>query len=242
MYINDINCFAIIFNGVMNHFKKLAPDYLRDLDESSESYTGFYAINQVLPKFKNLFLCEKGIQYFQTQPDVFNKLSLRLFLQNNIHPKHHKVAFQVLKSKKTQSDESLEFLTILLRPSTKDYFSTHLIALKHLSLDQPTILFQVFPIEFNHIQRKLNRLQDEWHFMRKFEDRFMSLTPREKVILIETSLGESSKRIAETLFISTNTVETHKKNIQKKIGGKKKDFILFALSFDLIDYLFKKYL
>lgn len=226
----------------MNHFENLVPDYLHDLDESSESYSGFYAINQVLPKFKNLFLCEKGIQYFQTQPDLFSKISLRLFFQNNIHPKHHKVAFQVLKSKKTQSDKSLEFLTILLRPSTKDSFSMHLIALKHLSLDQPSILFQVFPIEFNHIQQKLNRLQDEWHFRRKFEDRFMSLTPREKVILIETSRGQSSKEIAANLFISTNTVETHKKNIQKKIGLKKKNFILFALSFDLMDHLFERYI
>jgi len=43
------------------------------------------------------------------------------------------------------------------------------------------------------------------------------LTPRELEILQELSNGANNKRIAETLFISTNTVKAHIKNIYKKM-------------------------
>jgi len=44
------------------------------------------------------------------------------------------------------------------------------------------------------------------------------LTPREKEVLVTLSTGKISKEIAESLNISTNTVEQHKKNIRKKLN------------------------
>ena len=43
------------------------------------------------------------------------------------------------------------------------------------------------------------------------------LTCREKEVLVTLSTGKLSKEIADTLNISTNTVEQHKKNIRKKL-------------------------
>jgi len=45
----------------------------------------------------------------------------------------------------------------------------------------------------------------------------IKLTRREKEIISELILGKNVPQIAETLFISTYTVETHKKNIFKKL-------------------------
>ncbi|UKM66536.1 LuxR C-terminal-related transcriptional regulator [Flavobacteriaceae bacterium GSB9] len=42
------------------------------------------------------------------------------------------------------------------------------------------------------------------------------LTKREKEIIYQMALGETSKNIADTLCISVHTVNTHKKNIMKK--------------------------
>jgi DNA-binding NarL/FixJ family response regulator len=46
------------------------------------------------------------------------------------------------------------------------------------------------------------------------------LTQREKTILRQVSLGLTNKQIAETLFLSTHTVTTHRKNISSKLGIK----------------------
>lgn len=46
-----------------------------------------------------------------------------------------------------------------------------------------------------------------------------ALTRREKMILKMVSKGCTNKQIAEKLFISTNTVKNHLKNIFKKLGA-----------------------
>jgi DNA-binding CsgD family transcriptional regulator len=46
------------------------------------------------------------------------------------------------------------------------------------------------------------------------------LTGREIEIIILIALEHSGKEISEKLFISTNTVETHRKNIMKKLKAK----------------------
>lgn len=227
----------------MNHFKELLPGNGDDFEGLSEGNKGFYAISQVSPTFKNLFLCDRGLSFFRTSAELFMDLSLKTFCQNSIHPKFHGIAFQLVRNIKILPNDLLKITNILIRPAPLTPFSMHVVCIKHLPTDPSSILFHVIPLQINdNIQKKLNRLQDECNFRQKYIDRFVLLTPREKRILIETSQGVSSKEIAENLFISTNTVETHKKNIQKKLRGKKKDFILFALSFDLVDQLFKKHI
>lgn len=46
----------------------------------------------------------------------------------------------------------------------------------------------------------------------------MGLTKREVEIIKKISEGYCSKEIASILFISVRTVETHRKNIKKKLG------------------------
>ncbi len=62
-----------------------------------------------------------------------------------------------------------------------------------------------------------------------------SLTEREIEIIILISLEYSGKEISEQLFISTNTVETHRKNIMKKIKAKNTiSIVKYALKHKLI--------
>lgn len=46
------------------------------------------------------------------------------------------------------------------------------------------------------------------------------LTTREKLVLKHVSLGQTNKEIAATLFISTHTVISHRKNITRKLDIK----------------------
>ncbi|SHE57526.1 two component transcriptional regulator, LuxR family [Ruegeria intermedia] len=45
-----------------------------------------------------------------------------------------------------------------------------------------------------------------------------ALTGREQTILLELAQGKSNKEVAQTLGISVRTVETHRKNIKRKLG------------------------
>ncbi|HSD13593.1 MAG TPA: response regulator transcription factor [Flavobacterium sp.] len=63
-----------------------------------------------------------------------------------------------------------------------------------------------------------------------------SLTDRELEILKLISLEYSGKEISEALFISTNTVETHRKNLLKKLNMKTTvGLVKFALKNNLIN-------
>lgn len=53
-----------------------------------------------------------------------------------------------------------------------------------------------------------------------FENKVIRLTPREKDILKLIVEELTTFEIAEKLFISTNTVETHRKNLMSKTGAK----------------------
>jgi len=46
----------------------------------------------------------------------------------------------------------------------------------------------------------------------------LPLTQREQTILLELAQGHSNKDVAQTLDISIRTVETHRKNIKRKLG------------------------
>jgi len=63
-----------------------------------------------------------------------------------------------------------------------------------------------------------------------------SITDRELEILKLISLEYSGKEISEALYISTNTVETHRKNLIKKLNVKTTvGLVKFALKYNLIN-------
>jgi regulator of cell morphogenesis and NO signaling len=45
-----------------------------------------------------------------------------------------------------------------------------------------------------------------------------TLSDREKEVIVEVVKGLSNKEIAENMFISVNTVMTHRRNISKKLN------------------------
>lgn len=82
---------------------------------------------------------------------------------------------------------------------------------------------------------KVNRLLLEKKNFREKWQLFFALTKREKQILQLMAKNETSQSIAEKLFISETTVQTHRKNIKRKINAKTDyDVISFAQTFDLI--------
>ncbi|MGN0003062.1 MAG: response regulator [Sphingobacterium composti] len=69
----------------------------------------------------------------------------------------------------------------------------------------------------------------------KLTNREINLSNREREVLKLIAEGQSSSKIANSLFISVNTVDTHRKNIMAKCGVKKiTELITFANKNNLI--------
>lgn len=85
------------------------------------------------------------------------------------------------------------------------------------------------------LMEKVKRVLDENEYITRNYKKFALLTKREKEILALLSTGKSSPEIADQLFISRETVATHRKNIIRKLDVKSfAELLRFALAFDLI--------
>jgi DNA-binding CsgD family transcriptional regulator len=80
---------------------------------------------------------------------------------------------------------------------------------------------QLFDFIF-HINDKVQKLtnQIKTYISKSDAETNDELTIREKEVLRLIALGQTNKSIAETLFISTHTVISHRKNITEKLGIK----------------------
>ncbi len=93
-----------------------------------------------------------------------------------------------------------------------------------------------FPIDaMHHMTSKAARILEENNFLRRNFQKFSKLSHREREVLKELALGKSSAETAAELFISLSTVDTHRKNIRKKLETTSYyELCQYARSFDLI--------
>ena len=86
----------------------------------------------------------------------------------------------------------------------------------------------------HHMTLKASRLLEENNFLRQNYQTFAELSAREREILKFMALGKSSADTAEDLFISVGTVDTHRKNIKKKLKTQSYfQLCMYARAFDL---------
>jgi DNA-binding CsgD family transcriptional regulator len=136
-------------------------------------------------------------------------------------------------------DETLTYFQ-QVRFYAQDDWVWHVSAVKVLLRDddrKPLLVVAMsFPIDaMHHMTAKAARLLEENNFLRKNFHHFATLTKRERDILGLLALGKSSAETAETLFIATTTVETHRKNIKQKLNTTSYyELGMYARAFDLI--------
>lgn len=83
--------------------------------------------------------------------------------------------------------------------------------------------------------KKIEQVIEMDEFKFKHFKHFQQLTEREKEILKLLAEGLNNPKIADRLFISRQTVETHRKHINRKLGIKHyRDVVQYALAFDLV--------
>lgn len=86
-----------------------------------------------------------------------------------------------------------------------------------------------------HIEAKAERLLKENNFIKKHVAIFSTLSNREKAVLKQVALGKTSAEVADELFISAETAQTHRRNIRSKLNiTNAVEFAEYARAFDLI--------
>ncbi|OOQ61164.1 response regulator transcription factor [Mucilaginibacter pedocola] len=87
----------------------------------------------------------------------------------------------------------------------------------------------------HHITSKVNRVMEEINFLRNNNPLFLTLTKREKEVLKHMAMGSNSGEIAEKLYISSATADTHRRNIRNKLNLKNNyDAVKFAQAYNLL--------
>jgi DNA-binding NarL/FixJ family response regulator len=84
---------------------------------------------------------------------------------------------------------------------------------------KPLLLITLsFPTTYlNYINSKAEKILEENIFIRKNATKFAELSGREREVLAHIAKGESVIECGKALFISPQTVETHRKNISIKL-------------------------
>lgn len=134
-----------------------------------------------------------------------------------------------------------EFLSFFqqVRPADSTEYEWWLSSTRIFMQDEgkPSLTLTVaIPVDPEHnIATKVERLLHENNFLRKNGELFASLTKREKQILGMMAQDKTSIEMAEQLFLSEDTIKTHRRNIKKKINAHNQyDIIRFAQAFELI--------
>jgi len=136
-------------------------------------------------------------------------------------------------------DDSFTFIQ-QVKLKDRDEWVWHISCTRIFAFDkhgEPKLVVTVsVPIDrMKHMEAKAERLLKENMFLKKNLKNFLSLGGREKEVLKLVALGKSSKEIADELFVSQETVNTHRKNIKRKLNiSSNYDFVEYAHSFDLI--------
>jgi DNA-binding CsgD family transcriptional regulator len=122
---------------------------------------------------------------------------------------------------RNNDDESISFFQ-QVRPSENHDWRWYISSAKIFMRDEAgkpylTITMST-PVDPLHpVSAKVSRLLEENNFLRKNYHRFARLGKRECEVLKHLAMGKSAAEIADTLFISVLTVDTHRKNIKQKL-------------------------
>ena len=141
--------------------------------------------------------------------------------------------------KQNNDEESVSFFQ-QVRINDNEKWVWHMSSTRILMRDDeylPVLLLTIsFPIDSNHaMTSKAAKLLEENNFLKKNLHEFAKLTSRETEVLKHIAIGKNAIECGKDLFISPQTVDTHRKNIRKKLGTSSFfELFQYAKSFDLI--------
>lgn len=153
------------------------------------------------------------------------------------------VEHYLVKAKELLDQNDTNYIISLfqqVRASEQHPWNWYLTTIKILMWDdegKPLLTISLAcPIDpLHHVTSKVARLLEENNFLRLNYSRFSKLSGREQEVLRHIALGKTAAESADELCISTTTVETHRRNIKRKLNTSSfYELTQYARAFDLI--------
>lgn len=197
----------------------LLPDlvYIKQITEYGWDYKYFNTANRISQSPEGIQILSEGISYLK-------KVSCPILLANSLQKER-------ILIKNNSLDESCSYYQGLTVFGQREYtYTTKVLIDNSLQVNFSKLISElpkvgkVFTSFFDFV------LKDQYSWQR-----FMSLSKQEKVIIRLLADGKSNQEIGEQLFISPNTIKTHRKNIYRKMEiHKLGDLIKIAMALDLL--------
>jgi DNA-binding CsgD family transcriptional regulator len=214
-------------------------DRIEEINAVANLLPGVIIIHR-MPGFSLEYMSPNGLQQLGITLEIFRSYSVLEYTEKYFNledaedytPKLHAMI-------DSNSDENVNFFQQVKINGSQDW-AWHMSIVKILLRDDeglPLLIinmaYKVDPMQ--HITKKVDRILKENDFLRKNIHQFSQLTKRECAVLKLLALGASSSETAEKLFIAESTVETHRKNIRKKLNTTAYfELCEYARAFDLI--------
>ncbi len=187
-----------------------------------------------------VYMSPKGLRQLGVELSDLQGMNAEKYHEKFFNPEDAKdYVPKLLNLMERNSDDSVQFFQ-QVRINGNEEWTWHISSMKILMRDEggkPALLITfAFPVDpMSHVTAKVSRLLEENTFLRTHYNQYSKLGKREKDVLRLLCLGKSSAKIAEELFISVATVETHRKNIKNKLNANSSfELAQYARAFDLI--------
>ncbi len=217
-----------------------------NLEKKIKAFTPFaevfpsVVIVQQLEPFKSLYMSSRGLRELGISLEELKEMGTD-YLQRFFNLEDSEDYLQKLKGLLTRNDpdETFTFFQQVKFQERNDWvwhIGSTRIFFRDENGDPSHILTIAVPIDkLKHIPNKAERLLAERNFFHSNLTKFLTLSKREKEVLKLVALGKTSPKIADELFISVQTVNTHRKVIKQKLNiTSGYDFTIYAHAYDII--------
>lgn len=166
----------------------------------------FYEFNKIIPLTRSQFRVEPIDYNENKQFESINDVS-EFSLLKNLGQEAIELTFSSI------SDVSIECVKVY------DNITQGMVKALLLSVANINSKHKYYLIDLKNLISGFSKTSEEGLVDNRsdFENLYHNLSLREQKVLHEVSKGKTSNEIADKLFISTNTVKNHRKNIKKKL-------------------------
>jgi DNA-binding CsgD family transcriptional regulator len=222
-----------------DHLQKRIADKIAEIATVADQIPGVIVIHS-LPDFTVQYMSAAGLKGIGKTLKEVEQMSNKEYHDRFFNPDDAAdYVPKIMSLLEKNTDETVNFFQ-QVRTSETSEWDWYLSGIRILLRDDDnrpvlTINIALHIDPKHHITSKVTRLLEENNFLKKNFERFIKLTAREKEVLKLQAIGRTSTQISKLLHISAATVETHRKNIKRKLDiTSSYDLSMYARAFDLI--------
>lgn len=170
-----------------------------------------------------VYMSPNGLQKLGTTLEEIVNLGA-LYNQKYFNPdesRHYAPEIMALMQKKDDDDFFTFFQQVKVadKPEMEWYISSIKVFMRSATGEPTHTIVMAFPVNTSHLAASdFSRLLAENNFIRENRVIYDSLSSREKEVLAYLTSGLSAQEIGEKLHLSNHTVDTHRRNIKRKLG------------------------